>query len=225
VTVSALVSGGKDSLYAAFLAECQGWPVDELVVIHPTDRDSMMFHTPNLRLVELQAQAWGKGYRPVPVTGVEEAGESAALERAFENASPVVSAGAIGSAFQWTRLLRTADRAGRRLFAPLWGKLPGRVVGAEIDAGLDIRLVRLAAEGLRPEWLGQRLDRNLLAAIEGLGATGRPVHPAGEGGEFETLVVDAPFFASRLVLDRTTVESRGLSTTLDVLECHLERKA
>ncbi len=54
MTVSALVSGGKDSIYAAYLAETQGWPVDELVVLRPEDPESMMFHTPNLDLVELR---------------------------------------------------------------------------------------------------------------------------------------------------------------------------
>ncbi|HKS59683.1 MAG TPA: diphthine--ammonia ligase [Thermoplasmata archaeon] len=224
MTVSALVSGGKDSVYSAFLADSQAQTVDELVVILPADPDSMMFHAPNLGLVELQARAWGKKFRSVRAGGSGEKEEVEAVDRAMEGAAPVICAGAIASAYQWTRLLRAADRNRRRLFTPLWGKDPGRVVRCELEAGLDIRLVHLAAEGLRPEWLGQRLDRAMLERIEALGTQGRPVHPAGEGGEFETLVVDAPFWAERLVLDRVEREQRGSASRLVVVESHLERK-
>ena len=97
MTVSALVSGGKDSIYAAYLAETQGWPVDELVVLRPEDPESMMFHTPNLDLVELQAQSWRKRYRAVHVPGRGEAEELAALTEALSDGRGWVVAGAIES--------------------------------------------------------------------------------------------------------------------------------
>jgi diphthine-ammonia ligase len=226
VTVSALVSGGKDSLYSAYLAETQGWPVDELVAVFPEDPDSFLFHTPNLPWVELQARAWGKRFRAVPVRGVGEAAELEAVDRALADAGPVVSAGAIASAYQWTRLLRACDRAlpPRRLYTPLWGKSAVAVVRAEIEAGLDIRLVQLAAEPLTPELLGRRLDGTLLAELERRNREIRPVHVAGEGGEFETLVVDAPFFASRIEIVASRTESAGLQHRLRVTEARLVPK-
>ncbi|HYA54380.1 MAG TPA: ATPase, partial [Thermoplasmata archaeon] len=117
MTVTALVSGGKDSIYAAYLAETQGWPVDELVTVVPQDRDAMMFHTPNLDLVELQARAWGKRHRRVPVQGTGEASELEALESAIGGARGPVVTGAILSSYQWARIVRAGDRAGRRVYA------------------------------------------------------------------------------------------------------------
>jgi diphthine-ammonia ligase len=224
VSVTALVSGGKDSIYAAYLAETQARPVDELVVVRPEDPDSMLFHTPNLDLVELQAQAWGKPYRAVPVQDPSDAGELDALERAVGQGPGWVVAGAIESSYQWSRLLRAADRAHRAVFTPLWRKDPDRVVREEIAAGLDIRFVHLAAEGLAPELLGDRLDAARLAQLGPAGGPAPRVHPAGEGGEYETLVVDAPFFRARIVLDEVERVIRPSTGRLVVRKAHLEPK-
>jgi diphthine-ammonia ligase len=216
VTASALVSGGKDSIYAAYLCDTQGWSVTELVTIRPSDPDSMLFHTPNLDAVALQAAAWGKPYREVRVAGTDPDAEERALGEAVGGGPGPVVVGAIASSFQWSRVLRAADRASRRVYAPLWRKDPGRVVREEIAAGLDIRLVHLAAEPLTPELLGRTLDSGLLAELERRGRTSLPVNVAGEGGEYETLVVDAPFFGSRLALDRTERSVTGSTARLTV---------
>jgi diphthine-ammonia ligase len=225
MTATALVSGGKDSIYAAYLADCQGWPVEELVTVRPSDPDSPMFHTPNLDLVAQQARAWGKRHRDVAVGSSGATGELAALTEALVGARGPVTVGAIASSFQWSRVLRAADGAGRRVYAPLWRVDPGRVVREEIASGLDIRLVHLAAEPLTAELLGRRLDLELLGEIERRSRSIRPVNVAGEGGEFETLVVDAPFFRSRIVLDRTETIVTGSTARLAVLSSHLEAKA
>ncbi len=224
MTVTALVSGGKDSIYAAYLADCQGWTVDELVVLRPEDPDSMMFHTPNLDLVALQAQSWGKHYRSVPVTGAGEAAVLAALSRALEGAQGPVVAGAIGSSYQWSRLLRVAGVVGRRVYTPLWRKDPARVVRAELEAGLEIRLVHLAAESLSPDLLGRTLDAQVLDDLVREGRTGPRVHPAGEGGEYETLVVDAPFFRERIEIDDERRDVSASTARLTVRKAHLVAK-
>ena len=225
MTVTALVSGGKDSVYAAYLADTQGWPVDELVTLLPTDPESMMFHTPNLDLVALQAEAWGKRHRLVNVTGTGEADELEALDRAVANASGPVVAGAIASSYQWARLLRVADRHHRRLYAPLWRKAPEVVVREEIAAGLDIRFVHLAAEPLPLGWAGERLDLAHLAELRRLQHQVRAVNVAGEGGEYETVVVDAPFFASAIEVGRAeTIVDRSTARFV-ISSAYLKRKA
>ena len=225
MTVTALVSGGKDSVYSAYLADTQGMTVDELVVLEPADPDSMMFHTPNLSLVALQAQAWGKASRTVPVRGSSEQDETEAVRRALAGARGPVISGAIASAYQWSRLHSVTYAVGRPLYCPLWGKDPGRVVREEVAAGLDIRLVHLAAEPLTAELLGRRLDLEMIQEIEGRGRRIRAVHVAGEGGEYETLVTDLPEWTHRLSLDRVEKEVRGSTSRLVVRDAHLEPKS
>jgi diphthine-ammonia ligase len=224
MTVTALVSGGKDSIYAAALADTQGRTVDELLVLRPGDPDSMMFHTPNLDLVALQAEAWGKSYRSVEVEGRDESAELHALERALTNQRGWIVAGAIASSYQWARLLTIAGRVGRPVYTPLWRKDPARVVREEIAAGLDIRLVHLAAESLGPELLGRRLDLRLLAELERRSEKVRRTNVAGEGGEYETLVVDAPFFRSRLALDEVDRKLERSVSRFAVRSAHLVPK-
>lgn len=224
MTVTALVSGGKDSIYSAYLAETQGWPVDELVTLRPDDPESMMFHVPNLDMVELQARSWGKRYRPVVVAGRGEAAELSVLTGALAGERGWVVAGAIESSYQWARLLRVAGQVGRPVFAPLWRKEAGRAVRAEIDAGLDIRLVHLAAESLAPGLLGRRLDLALLAELENPSRVGPRVHVAGEGGEYETLVVDAPFFRERIEIDSAEQELMGSTARWTIRKAHLVEK-
>jgi ABC transporter with metal-binding/Fe-S-binding domain ATP-binding protein len=221
---TALVSGGKDSVYSAYLSDSQGWDVDELLVIVPQDIDSFLFHTPNLDLVRLQAEAWGKRVREVRVEGTGEEVESAALRTALSPGTGPVVVGAIGSSYQWGRVSRLSFELGRPLYAPLWGKEPGRVVREEISAGLDIRFVQVAAEPLGPELLGRRLGLALLEELERIGRERRAVHVAGEGGEYETLVVDAPFFDRRIVIDESRVTERGLAARLSITKAHLEAK-
>ena len=224
MTVTALVSGGKDSIYAAYLADSQGWPVDELVTVVPDEPESMLFHTPNLDLVALQAKAWGKAHRTVAVRGRGEAGELVALREAIDGATGPVVAGAIQSSYQWARLLRVADAAHRRVYAPLWRVAPARVVREEVAAGLDIRLVHLAAEPLTPDLLGRQLDLPMIEEIERRSRNVRAVNIAGEGWEFETLVVDAPFFGERLepeVVDRVVT---GATASLRIERARLVSK-
>lgn len=225
MTTTALVSGGKDSVYAAYLAETQGWPVDELVTLEPADPDSMLYHTPNLDWVALQAEACGKRHRSIPVEERGEEAELAALESALRGEKGPVVAGAIASSYQWTRLLWVAEEVGRRAFTPLWRKDPGRVVREEISAGLDIRLVHLAAEPLTGELLGRRLDGALLDELERRSLSVRPLNVAGEGGEYETLVLDAPFFRSRIEIDRAEEERTRSTARLRIREAHLVPKA
>ncbi len=69
----------------------------------------------------------------------------------------------------------------------------------------EVVVTAVAADGLGPEWLGRRLDRaavdELLALADRYG-----LNPAGEGGELETLVLDAPHFCQRLRLLETSPE-------------------
>lgn len=215
--VAALISGGKDSLHAASLLEAWGWTVEELVTLEPMEPDAWMFHTPNLRWVPLLAKAWSKKHRRVPVEGKGEAAELEALEAAMGavKASGLqgVSIGAVGSSYQWARVHRVAYDLGLEVFAPLWRVDPERVVQEEISSGLDIRISHVATEALGPDLLGQRLDETLLAKLRERSRSVRPFNLAGEGGEYETFVVAAPFFRGRISVLESHVEVHGGSAT------------
>jgi len=59
--LASLFSGGKDSTYAAHLATLRGDKVAYLVTMQSQREDSWMFHTVNVHLAPMLAQALGIG--------------------------------------------------------------------------------------------------------------------------------------------------------------------
>ena len=60
-----------------------------------------------------------------------------------------------------------------------------------IEHGFDVRIVSVSADGLGEEWLGQKITQDSLEELTRISAKYR-FNLDGEGGEFETIVVDAP---------------------------------
>ncbi len=221
--VACLFSGGKDSTYAAYVAMQRGWDVDPLITIRPADPESMMFHVPNLHLTALQAEAMEIPLLEETAAAGEE-GELDALRRAFERADTEgIIVGAIASDYQHARVNAVAQKLGLPVFAPLWRQDPRRLVRDYLRAGLRIVFSSVAAEGLDASWLGRTWDGGTVDELLRLHES-RGVHPCGEGGEFETLVLDGPHFRKRLVVDRAEPIWDGMAGVWRVTAAHLKPK-
>ncbi len=222
--VAALFSGGKDSTYAAYVAMQRGWDVTHLLSIVPEDRDSMLFHVPNLHLTPLLAEGMGLPLLQESASA-GEAGELEALRRIFARVQvDGVVVGAIASDYQHERVNRAALESGLRVFAPLWRHDPRRLVRDYIDTGMEIVFSSVSAEGLDASWLGRRWDDGVVEDLLRL-QDRRGVHPCGEGGEFETLVLDGPMFSKRVRVVRANPEWKGSGGVWRVSEARLEPKA
>ena len=222
--VAILFSGGKDSTYAAYVAMQRGWDVTHLLSIIPEDRDSMLFHVPNLRLTPILAEAMGLPLLQESASG-GEAGELEALRRIFQRVdADGLVVGAIASDYQHQRVNRAAAETGLRVFAPLWRHDPRRLVRDYLAAGMEIVFSSVSAEGLDASWLGRRWDNGVVEDLLRL-QDRRGVHPCGEGGEFETLVVDGPMFSKRVRVVRANPEWQGSSGVWRVTDARLEPKA
>src|SRR3989442_5140565 len=138
-----------------------------------------------------------------------EDGELDALRRILRRVDvDGVIVGAIASDYQHARVNRIADEVGLRVFAPLWRRDPTRLVHDYLEAGFDIAFSSVSAEGLDASWLGRRWDDRVIQDLLHLQQT-RGVHPCGEGGEFETLVLDAPPFEQSIDVVRATPDWHG----------------
>jgi ABC transporter with metal-binding/Fe-S-binding domain ATP-binding protein len=209
-----LFSGGKDSSWALYRAIERGLDVTRLVTVHPGE-DSYMYHVPATELASLAAESIGVELRAVDpgdlgaatATDASAQGDAelepleAAL-RALSTDLPLagVTAGAVESEFQTSRIEAMCDRLGIDLFAPLWQRDPVALAEEMLDAGFEIRIVQVAAAGLDRSWLGRRLDADALADLVDLNEQ-YGVHPLGEGGEFETVVTDAPHMTRPIELE------------------------
>ena len=90
---------------------------------------------------------------------------------------------------------------------------PGNVDGRALDSGIRAVLVSVSAEGLDSSWLGKEIDSGMLKSLREV-AKRRGINLAGEGGEYETTVLDSPLHArsmqivdSRRTLSATAVPS------------------
>jgi ABC transporter with metal-binding/Fe-S-binding domain ATP-binding protein len=213
-----LFSGGKDSSWALYRAQQEGLDVGRLLTVHP-EGDSYMYHTPATHLASLAAESIG-----LPLTEVEpddfgaadaedsgaqgdaevEPLEAALRELQGEMELSGVTAGAVESEFQTSRIEALCDRLGIDLFAPLWQRDPETLAEEMLEADFDIRIVQVAAAGLDESWLGRKLDADALAELQELNDQ-YGVHILGEGGEFETYVVDGPHMSERIELEYSTV--------------------
>ena len=222
--VAALFSGGKDSTYAAYVAMQRGWEVTRLLSIVPEDRESMLFHVPNLHLTPMLAEAMGLPLLQ-ETASAGEAGELDALRRIFRRADANgVVVGAIASDYQHERVNRVAAETGLRVFAPLWRHDPRRLVRDYLAAGMEIVFSSVSAEGLDASWLGRRWDDGVVEDLLRL-QDRRGVNPCGEGGEFETLVLDGPMFSKRVRVAQASPEWQGSAGVWRVMEARLESRA
>ncbi|MBM1154777.1 diphthine--ammonia ligase [archaeon] len=196
---AALISGGKDSLYALLLALRRGFTVTTLVFVQPQRSNSYMFHYPNTHLLPLLAKAIGIPFISIPVSGEKEREIDELVEklRAQKIAVNVLIAGAIASHYQYKRILRICSELNLEPFLPLWGREPASVLVEEVRAGLVAIITSVAAWGLDRSWLGRTLNedsvRELLKICRKHG-----INPAGEGGEYETFVLDSPLHKARI---------------------------
>lgn len=220
--IACLVSGGKDSILAAMVARERGWDVEEFVTVIPEDSAPTLFHHPNASWVRLQAQAAGVRWRPIPMA--HGADEEATLEAGLRGI-PVegIVAGALASEYQRTRFERVCHRLGLRSFAPLWHHAPSAHIRDVVGSGIEAWFSHVAANGLGPEWLGRRLDAAAIADLEQAAVRSR-IHVAGEGGEYETFVTDAPLFGQRIVVDEASAAWRRDEGTWTVARAHLAAK-
>jgi ABC transporter with metal-binding/Fe-S-binding domain ATP-binding protein len=219
--VASLFSGGKDSTYALFLAQQMGWSVKSLVTIVP-ERDSMMFHFPNIELARIHSEALDI---PLVMQEAESREELDVLEETLGqlNIEGLVL-GAIASDYQHTRINEICHRIGLRTYAPLWRRSQETVLRDEADAGFEMVIVSVSAEGLTEKWLGRRLSKENLEKFIALSRRAR-FNVAGEGGEYETLVLDGPNFHMRVEIEAATTRWDGKRGMYEVQRATLVDKA
>lgn len=214
----ALFSGGKDSAWALHAATERGLPLGRLLTMVPP-AGSWLFHVPGTGWTEVFAEAIGLPLTRVempdaPDRDAEAAGpagdrEAAQLAAALDDVAAdlegglagIVS-GAVASEFQHDRLEQLAADRGIGYVAPLWDVAAGDAARRMVAAGFDIRIVAVAAGGLDESWLGRRYDETAIAELETL-ADRYGIHLLGEGGEFETLVLDGPHMDAPVSIEAT----------------------
>ncbi|MBI4143965.1 diphthine--ammonia ligase [Candidatus Woesearchaeota archaeon] len=220
--IAALVSGGKDSIRALQVMKDMNYEISCCITINSQNKDSYLYHTPNTHLAKFQCRTMCLPLLVVDSEGQKEK-ELADLKKALKQAikkygiEGVVS-GALFSSYQRDRIEAVCEELGIVMFAPLWHKDQERQLREVINAGYEIIMTRVAADGLTKDWLGRKLTIHDISKLKKL-----RINVAGEGGEYETLVLNAPFFSKRIQISKSRIiEESENCATLEIIRAVLE---
>jgi uncharacterized protein (TIGR00290 family) len=184
-------SGGKDSTLALYRAQQEGLPVTHMLSVYGMEHGRVRFHGYRPDVLAAQADALGLGPLIEP-TGADsfEADLARSLGRVKELGLKGVLFGNL-----WLEEVRDwyrprVEAAGLEYRDMLWGVEPIKVVKEFIDAGFRAVVTCVWLKRLDRACLGREMDREFLNELAGMEA----VDPAGEQGEYHTLVYDGPNF-------------------------------
>jgi len=215
----ALFSGGKDSTYSIYLALQQGFEIERLITIYPKVEDSYMYHIPAIERTKYQAQAMGI---PQDVYSIGDSMEELKEVLGKYDVEAVIS-GAIASNYQKTKIEEVCTDLGFLSYAPLWGKNQRVLLKDMLSAGFKIMIVGVAAYGMDESYLGKIIDEDIYERLLLLEEQYR-INVSGEGGEYETFVVDAPIFRYEIIVDDMEKIWDGMRGEIRIKSLHLDRK-
>ena len=222
--VAALVTGGKDSALALYRALKLGYEVKVLVTMIPQREDSWMFHFPNIHLAGLFAKAVEIPLVKAETVGVRETElEDLKSLLATLDIEGVVS-GAISSRYQKERIDKVCRELNLESIAPLWQVDSMQLLKEIINLNFEVIIVGVYAYGFDQNWLGRKIDSATIKNLVELNDKYQ-ISLVGEGGEYETLVLDAPFFEKRIQVLQTERIWENHSGYLLVKEAKLVDKA
>ncbi|MBQ4411507.1 MAG: diphthine--ammonia ligase [Candidatus Methanomethylophilus sp.] len=213
--LASLYSGGKDSSFSLYVAEQSGHEVPYLVNIVPEDRASWIFHTPNLNVVPVLAEAMGKEVILGRSTG-EEDSDMEGLRKALEGLDiDGVVTGAVWSDYQWDRMNLVCGDLGLKVISPMWRKDQDMLMEQIIDSGIRAVIVGCYAEGFDESWLGRPINHDTLKDLKALRSK-YGISIMGEGGEYESMTLYIPGFSHGFEIAEAEKEWKRNDGTLRV---------
>ncbi len=220
VRAAILFSGGKDSCYSAYLAKQAGAEIRCLISVFSKNPESYMFHTPSIKQVKKQAEVMKLPLITTKTEGIKE--------KELENLTDIIKkakekykidtivTGALKSEYQASRIKAICDNLGLRCFNPLWKKDEISYLKELIKNKFKVIITGVFAYPLDKSWLGKIIDNNFIEDVKQL-KDKYMIHPAGEGGEFETFVLYAPgLFQHELKIKDKKISGSGNSWRMEI---------
>ena len=221
--LAALVTGGKDSILALYRAQQMGHTIEVLATMLPKRSDSYMFHFPNIHLTDHISRALEIPLVTAPTSGIKEQ-ELEDLKKLLASLDvDGVVTGAVQSSYQKERIDRLCDKLGMKSVAPLWHQDPLEIMKELIRLKFTVIIVGVYAFGLDQTWLGREINSETLEKLVELHEKYQ-ISLVGEGGEYESLVLDAPIYKKRLEIIEAETSYENNSGVLVVKEAKLVDK-
>jgi diphthine-ammonia ligase len=221
--VAALVTGGKDSILALYRAKKMGHSIKFLATMIPMRADSWMFHFPNIHLTDQLSEAVEIPLVKAETSGIKEKELDDLKELLASLDVEGVVSGAVASVYQKERIGRICKELGLESVTPLWHQDPFSLLKEMINLKFQVIVVGVYAYGFDEGWLGREINSVALEKLVELHEK-YGISLVGEGGEYETLVLDAPFFKKRIQIVQSETNYEEHSGVLVVKKARLVDK-
>jgi len=187
-----LFSGGKDSVFSLY-KERKNHNINCLISLKPKTDESYMFHYPNIDLVKKQAKALDLPLIFIKTKGEKEE-ELKDLEKGIKKAIKkykikAIISGALASNYQKSRIENLCKKYNLKSITPLWKINSEKYLKDLIKNKFEVIITGIAADGLNKNYLGRTIGENIIKELKKL-----KIHIAGEGGEYESFVLNCPLF-------------------------------
>ncbi len=224
--VAVLFSGGKDSTLALYEAR-RYHDIACLISLVSINPESYMFHVPNIHLAPYQAKAMELPLIQKKTTGIKEK-ELDDLKQAIKEAIDLYDiqglvTGAVRSIYQAQRIQKICHKLDIWCFNPLWLRNQVKLLQQVLENNLDVIISGIFSYPFDSTFLGRKLDQELVMILSRFQRE-FGINPAGEGGEIETTVLDAPFFKKKIIVRKADVVYSNYSGVFQIKEVELVDK-
>jgi diphthine-ammonia ligase len=218
-----LISGGKDSIFSIQKCLGEGHQLVCVANLKPEvlfeELNSYMYQSAGAEAIEGIAQCLdvplvrrtitgkpveiGLEYAPTDKDEVEDMFELLRQVKAKFPEVQAVSSGAILSTYQKNRVEEVCGRLGLVSLSPLWKRDQILLLKEMVDSGVQAILIRVASYGLKQQHLGKTIGelQEYLVELQ----QKYDCQCCGEGGEYESLVIDCPIYKRRLDISQFEV--------------------
>lgn len=202
--LAVLFSGGKDSTYALFKI-MKNNEIKCLISIISENKESYMFHTPNIEITKLQAKSLEIPLISKKTKGIKEEEledlKNAIIEAKKKYEIEGVITGAVESVYQSSRIKKICDELDLKCINPLWKRHQEELLKEIIDNDFKFIITSISADGLDESFLGKVITKEDVGKLAEINKK-YGISLMFEGGEAETLVISCPIFKKKLIIEK-----------------------
>ncbi|RLF85446.1 diphthine--ammonia ligase [Thermococci archaeon] len=194
----AFFSGGKDGLYAVYLAEKSGIEVPYLLVLKTSI--GLSPHWENFEALKTLAEAMGKTLLTFDMV---DGGDSLARFIASLEVDYIIAGDVfLEDHFKWVEWL--AEKAGAKSLEPLWGRDTLELAKEMLNTDFEYAIIAVNRKKLGKEWLGYKFSSP--EDLELFLNKNPDIDPLGEAGEFHSVTLSSPLFRECFKFEKLSIE-------------------
>lgn len=222
MNLAILFSGGKDSNYVTYLASKEN-NISCLITLKSDNPNSYMFQSVGNELIKHQAKSMQIPLLEQTTKGEKET-ELKDLKKALQKAKEKykiegVVTGAIKSCYQASRIQKIAKELDLWCYNPIWQINEDEYMDKLLEKKFDIKIFGIFSYPFQKPYLGKTINQEFLNKLKQLRKEYQ-ISIAGEGGEYESFILDGPNYAQKLEIENIQTnmdsENSGIITNCEI---------